>query len=161
MHNAKILKSDNENNMMPCNCRVPNECPLPGSNLGENCRTQNVVYEAKITDNNGNENIYIGGTSQEIKSRISIHKSCTRHAHLRNSCELAKKAHELTRNGKTFTIRWQIKEKSKSFRPGDSTCRLCISEMYHILFDERNNVLNKIKLAPCLHRKKYLLEDAT
>ena len=161
MHNAKILKSDNENNMMPCNCRVSNECPLPGSNLGENCRTQNVVYEAKITDNNGNENIYIGGTSQEIKSRISFHKSCTRHAHLRNSCELAKKVHELTKNGKTFTIRWQIKEKSKSFRPGDSTCRLCISEMYHILYDERNNVLNKIKLAPCLHRKKYLLEDAT
>ena len=114
-----------------------------------------------MIDNTGNESLYIGGTSQEIKNRINFHKSCNRHPSLAKSCELAKKAHELTRNGKTYTIRWHIKEKSKSFRSGDQTCRLCISEMYHILFDERNNVLNKIKLAPCLHRKKYLLEDAT
>ena len=56
----------------------------------------------------------IGGTSQEIKNRINFHKSCNRHAHLGKSCELAKKEHELTRNGKTCTIRWHIKEKSKS-----------------------------------------------
>ena len=148
MHNTKILKAANETNMTPCNCRVANDCPLPDTNLGENCRTQNVVYEAITIDNTGNRNVYIGGTSQEIKNRINFHKSCNRHVHLGKSCELAKKAHELTSNGKTFTIRWQIKEKSKSFRPGDSTCRLCISEMYHILFDERSNLLNKIKIAP-------------
>ena len=37
----------------------------------------------------------------------------------------------------------------------------CMSEMYHIIFDERRNLLNKLKLAPCLHRKNKLLEDAT
>ena len=138
-----------------------NDCPLPETNLCENCRTQYVVYDALTIDNTGNESVYIGGTSQEIKNRINIHKSCNRHVHLGKSCQIAKKAHELTRNGKTYAIKWHIKETSKSFKPGDQTYRLCISEMYHKLFGERRNLLNKLKLAPCLHWKNKLQEDAT
>ena len=160
-HNAKVLKADKEQTHKPCNCRNRNECPLPGANLGENCRVSDVVYEAQLTDSSGNESTYIGGTSQEIKNRINFHKSCNRHTHLEKSCELAKKVHEITRNGQTYSIRWRIREKSKSFKAGDKSCRLCISEMYYILFESRNNLLNNLKLAPCLHRKNKLLDDVT
>ena len=139
------------------NC-TSHECPLPQAPEDRNCRTKDTVYEAEIEAENGARNKYIGGTSQELKNRICFHRSCNRHSHLSKSCELAKKAHQLTQRGQNYTIKWSIKEKSRSFRAGDKTCPLCNCEMYHILYSSDTNLLNCLKIMPCLHRKGAMLE---
>ena len=159
-NNNKVLNNTNRPTPKECNC-TSSACPIPLASMDRNCRTKDTIYEAEIEAENGARNRYIGGTSQELKNRISFHRSCTRHPHLSKSCELAKKAHQLTERGLNFTINWNIKEKSRSFRAGDKTCLLCNCEMYHILYSSGTNLLNHLKIMPCLHRKGAMLEGVT
>ena len=159
-NNNKILNSINTPTHKECNC-TSSACPIPQAPVDRNCRSKDTVYEAEIEAENGAKHRYIGGTSQELKNRICFHRSCTRHLHLSKSCELAKKAHQLTERGLNYTIKWNIKEKSRSFRAGDKTCLLCNCEMYHILYSSGTNLLNYLKIMPCLHRKGAMLEGVT
>ena len=64
---------------------------------------------------------------------------------LEKTTELAKEAHTLRRQGKEFTIIWEIMDKARSFKAGDRFCRLCILEMYTILYKSDENTLNGLK----------------
>ena len=59
-HNAKILKSEKvggKPNPPSCNCQKSRvgDCPIPGA-----CNTNGVVYQAKVTNNVGGEESYVG-----------------------------------------------------------------------------------------------------
>ena len=91
------------------------------------------MYKAKIYEEEENEEgekvmketkNYIGGTSQQIKSRVSFHNSCIRYEHLAKTSELAKYGHKLKRSGKEFNIKWEILELSHKIKPGQQYCRL-------------------------------------
>ena len=102
-----------------------------------NCRTRNTVYKARIVyeqNDNVEEKNYIGATAQELKDRVAFHRSCNRNVSREKATELTKEAHRLQRNGTRYTIEWEILEKSASIRPGEKYCKLCISEMYWIIF---------------------------
>ena len=61
-HNAKILKNVNKNSSKPkpsCNCRIKEDCPIPGA-----CNQSGVIYQATVKNNKGTEETYIGLASK-------------------------------------------------------------------------------------------------
>ena len=69
-----------------------------------NCRTKDVVYQATITNNANVAKTYRGSTEQELKNRVSFHRSCMRLENLKNYCELAKEAHKIRNLGQTYNV---------------------------------------------------------
>ena len=64
--NKKVLTGANNNQSTHKECNCTNAVfPLPGAEIGNNCRTEDVVYSAELKDNSGVEKSYIGCTSQE------------------------------------------------------------------------------------------------
>ena len=161
-HNKMVLKDthDHSTQNQVCNC-TRMVCPCPGADRMSNCRTKDVVYQATITNNANVAKTYRGSTEQELKNRVSFHRSCMRLESLKNYCELAKEAHKIRNLGQTYNVTWEILEQSKSFKAGDEYCRLCICEMYHILFDDGITALNDVRVMPCLHKRKAMLGEVT
>lgn len=165
-HNIKILNQSNNNDTKEnCNC-VRSTCPIPNGTEGKNCRSTQIVYKAKIYEEEENEEgeklmketkNYIGGTSQQIKSRVSFHNSCIRYEHLAKTSELAKYGHKLKRSGKEFNIKWEILELSHKIKPGQQYCRLCIAEMHWILYKRDLNTLNGFRMEQCKHKKGAMI----
>ena len=163
-HNMEILHPI-EKNRIPCNCiRMP--YPVPECNIENNCRVKETVYQATINSVKDQDRVirsknYIGSTEQQLKDRVSFHRSCMRLNNLRNSCELSKEAHRLADEHQRFNVTWKILEKSSKIRPGDDFCKLCISEMYHTVFRRNGDTLNSLKLEACLHKAKTMLGSVT
>ena len=159
-HNMKMMgEQDDGIGEQECNCQRVN-CPRPGVDPGMNSRTRNTIYKARIIyDQNDyvEEKNYIGATAQELKDRVAFHRSCNRNVSREKATELTKEAHRLQRNGTQYTIEWEILEKSASIRPGEMYCKLCISEMYWIIFRRNQETLNDLKMEPCLHKRKCML----
>ena len=59
----------------------------------------------------------------------------------------------------TYQVHWEIIERTKSFRPGNAYCRLCIAEKKWILFYDGEKRLNTNEelISTCRHRRKFLL----
>ena len=70
-HNKKILGDKTPLVPGECNCNNKNECPLNGE-----CKTSNVLYEARINSNlrNYREKIYKGTTASIFKTKYDNHK---------------------------------------------------------------------------------------
>ena len=82
-HNFTILNQKTTPQPPKCNCRKPEECPLPGR-----CTTENVVYRATVTANCSVEK-YVGLTAMRFKDRFSKHKSEIEHQKNRTNTTLA------------------------------------------------------------------------
>ena len=148
------MNQSNETQKLPCNCtRIV--CPCPRAEIARNRRTRDVVYKATIK-HRIELNTYTGSTEQEFKNRVAFHRSCMRHAHLSTFCELSNKEHELSGQGIDYNVTCKIVEVAKSFKPGDTYCKLCSSEIYHILYNSGIESLNDVRLLPCLHKRKAM-----
>ena len=96
--NSKIFQTNRDKNRLKrCNCRKKHNCQLKNNE----CRKENVIYEAKIQFNNDNK-VYIGLTENEIKKRILVHMTTFKidpdqkiHLKYKNSTELFKEIHKL------------------------------------------------------------------
>ena len=69
---------------------------------------------------------------------------------------------ELTGQNLSYSINWKIIEKSHSFNPITLQCKLCLSEIYHIIVNPIQASLNRRLevLSHCRHIKKFLLSKA-
>ena len=67
-HNSNILNPIS-NEVLPCNCRNKDDCPIPGA-----CRTPATVYTAKVHTEEA-EHVYHGSTEGEVKARIKGHET--------------------------------------------------------------------------------------
>ena len=81
-----------------CNCTDKPGCPVNGT-----CKSQNVLYQARVTSE-GKEEYYIGLTSTEFKTRFRNHKALFNVPDRRSSAELNKHVWDLKDNGKDFHI---------------------------------------------------------
>ena len=72
-HNKAVLRKENIEDRLECNCRNKIECPIKQEKY--NCRDKDVVYKATVTEENNKKSTYIGLTSLEFKVRHSVHKS--------------------------------------------------------------------------------------
>ena len=134
-----------------CTCRQ--ECPVNGQ-----CKKVDTIYEAVVKDSSGSHFKYIGKTSTIFILRYRNHIKDMNLRTYEKNCELAKKIWELKDNGETYEIKWGIRKESRSYRPGNSFCMLCIEEINEIisyrekavLLNTRNELYKK-----CRHKAKF------
>ena len=62
--NAKLLKPPMSEETKTCNCRNKENCPVNGK-----CLKKEVIYRAKVTEENGNLHTYTGLTCNTFKER--------------------------------------------------------------------------------------------
>ena len=160
-HNKNLLNQNNNDTNIDqlCNCtRV--ECPLPNATPQNNCRQKDTVYEGAVRNNdNGTEKTYKGCTSDEFKNRVANHRTTFRHEDKKFSSKMAEAVHNIKNATNNYAITWKIIDKTNSFKAGDSYCKLCTLEKFHILYKNKETDVNKFRLEPCLHKMKYFLSD--
>ena len=136
--------------------------------MNGNCIHKDVVYGADIVTLDqdqipvDNSTVtYTGGTS-DWKSRYYAHNGSFRDPERRTETTLSEHIWELNGQNLNYTITWKIIEKSHSFNPITLQCKLCLSEIYHIIVNPIQASLNRRLevLSHCRHIKKFLLSKA-
>ena len=141
-HNNRLLRNSEGGQAKPpprCNCQISKKqnCPLPGA-----CVQEGVVYQAKITNNRGEEEKYIG-IAKKFKQRYSKHKKSMENKIKTNSTTLSSHFWKETEGGRQPKVEWKILEKNiPSFNPVTEICRLCIREKFRIAFNPEEATLN-------------------
>ena len=152
-HNAKILKSGRNENIIECNCRDDEMCPMDG-----NCKAESIVYEATVKSKD-EEKKYIGICATDFKRRFNNHTASFRHEKKKKSTELSKYVWELKEKKADFKITWKILARAAAYRNGAKQCDLCLTEKFIIATADRRNLINKRSelVSKCRHINKFLL----
>ena len=154
-HNTKLLNSGSTQQQEEgCNCENgPETCPL---NPAE-CKKSSVIYVASVTSTEGVEH-YTGLTGGSFKKRWSQHESDFRRK--QKNTTLSAYVCKLEEEGKQYTVKWEIMDRAPVFNPVTRKCRLCLKEIFYILFRPDSASLNKRGelFNTCRHRKQKLLE---
>ena len=150
--NSQLLKRGLQ---VPTPCEfLPDECPVGGK-----FSLTGVIYQATVRADNQVPLKYIGLTEKSFKERYRKHLSSFTVHDPRNSTTLSKNILELQRKHVYFEIDWKIIERAKPYNAGDEECRLCIKEIYHILFNQSGETLNSRQefTNKCRHQNKFRL----
>ena len=117
-----------------------------------------MIYVASVTSA-GRKEHYTGLTSQTFKKRWSKHEGNFEKVAEKNDTTLSSHIWKLKEEGKNYDIKWEIMDRAPNFNPVSKKCRLCLKEVYYILFhpdsaslNSRNEVFNS-----CRHKKSKLL----
>ena len=126
-HRAKtrpMTKSANAKNQLQVH-----ECPM-----SKNCLAKSVIYQATVkTSDKRPIETYVGLTENEFKTRYTNHKASSSNYEKRNSTELSKYIWNLKNNNISYSIRWKIVKRAKSYSNASKRCNLCIWEKYFII----------------------------
>ena len=150
-HNKQILNTATEE---LCKCE-PGVCPLDSK-----CKTQDLVYQATVTQIDNNKvDTYIGLTSQTFRKRYNQHNSDFRNPKSQNATTLSTHIWKLKAENIRYEVKWKFITRAKSFSPAAGTCNLCNAEKYFIICKPEMASLNKRNeiLSKCRHRRKFLL----
>ena len=168
-HNAQILKKQQPvtaAQAKTCSCpkavRDSDSCPLGGQ-----CLLSNTIYQATVTQvDSGKVQTYTGLASTEWKKRLAVHKSSIRHrakpgAKSSNSTELSNHTWDLKDKKIDYTISWKIIDRAQPFNPSTKMCRLCLTEKYHLMYNEKGATLNNRDefYSACRHQKGKLISN--
>ena len=140
-----------------CNCQKSkkSDCPVPGA-----CDQRGVIYQATVTSDGGRNTQNYIGLAKNFKSRYSKHKTSLEKPSSQNSTTLSTHFHKEKAAGRNPVVSWRfIKTNIPSFNPVTGTCKLCISEKFHILFKPDFATLNSRSeiFTSCRHKKSELL----
>ena len=94
------------------------------------------------------------------KSRLVNHKTDFKYTDKKKHTRLAGYVWSLKDEGLEPMIKWQFLARASTFKPSSKTCRLCVSEKYHIMHSKQSWAsLNKRTefFSSCLHKEKLLL----
>ena len=151
-HNSKILRGG-RTDPPPCECEEEN-CPVEG-----NCKTSGVVYQATLSFQGDKVEKYVGLTERRFISRFKEHQRNFEDRNPKNSTTLSRKIWNLKDRGVNYEVKWKILQKSKPYLAGMKECRLCLTEIFFILFhpeeatlNSRSEIMNK-----CRHSNKFKL----
>ena len=154
-HNTKLLSDDTHQAVQGCNCQGgPANCPLTTPECGKD----NVIYVSSITSPDGAEH-YTGLTGGTFKKRWYKHTSDFRNIKERNSTRLSSHIWNLKEQGKPFSIEWDIMDRAPTHNPISQKCRLCLKEIFYIMFRPESATLNHRNelFNTCRHRTQKLL----
>ena len=157
-HNNQILNPREEISVdKRCNCRRKELWPLQG-----NCLITELVYRGEVT-NSSNEptSNYIGLTEHSFKDRLYKHRNSFKYRNKVNSTELSKHIWNLKDSKiENVEIKWTILDRAPAFKNGSKRCNLCLTEKYHIIYEDFDT-LNKRNelLSNCRHKCKFLLSN--
>ena len=137
-HNQKVLNPTKQHSdVRPCNCRNPTTCPVENK-----CRTKSVIYKATVEEGDKRAE-YIGSTELEFKTRFNLHTYSFRDPSAKSATTLSSYVWQRNLNPKP-PITWQIMKKCHEYKPGMTTCDICLSEKFFIVKNLRNTKnLNK------------------
>ena len=156
-HNTKLLNSGSaQQEEKGCNSiDGPETCPLDPAE----CKKSSVIYVASVTSTEGVEH-YTGLTGGSFKKRWSAHESNFRLKQKKTT--LSAHVCKLEEEGKQYTIKWDIMDRAPVYNPVTRKCRLCLKEIFYILFRPDSASLNNRSelFNTCRHRKQKLLEKA-
>ena len=136
-----------------CNCSGgPDTCPLTPAE----CKKSNVIYVASVTSQDGVEH-YTGLTGGPFKKRWDKHNSDFRTR--KKTTTLSHHVLKLEEEGKQYTVKWEILDRAPTFNPVTKKCRLCLKEIYYIMFRPDSASLNRRSelFNTCRHRRQPLL----
>ena len=161
-HNTNLMKTFNNNNNNNlssnerCNCQISRKanCPLPGR-----CTAENVVYKATVRRlDDQTEETYTGLTTS-FKQRYSKHSSSFKYSAQRTKTKLSGHIWKLKDMNVPHTTTWDIIARAPPFNPTTKYCRLCLTEIYHIMWSKEGATLNQRDelFGYCRHRWKHLL----
>ena len=126
------------------------------------CKTSNVVYQAKVKTNNKCET-YVGLTSTEFKTRYRNHKASFNDRNKRNSTELSKYIWELKDRNEEYGIKWKVLHHAQPYNNVSKRCNLCLAEKHVIICNPDLATLNKRSelVSGCRHKAKHLVGTVT
>ena len=157
-HNHKVLTPKEEkHHEQKCNCRNKELCPLQG-----NCLTKNVIYRGEVVNSSNNStNNYIGLTEHSFKDRLYKHRNSFKYRNKINSTELSKHIWNLKDNKiENVEIKWSILDRAPAFKNGSKRCNLCLTEKYHIIYQDLETLNKRSELlSNCRHKCKHLLSN--
>ena len=136
-----------------CNCRIKEECPLPGK-----CQTPALIYQATVEAANKKET-YIGLSAPPFKTRYGGHKGSFKHEKRKKETTLSKYIWELKDENIPYTLSWKIMARAQPFSQVTGICQLCTREKYFICFKSDLCSLNSRNelLSSCRHKITNLL----
>ena len=157
-HNKIILQDQHTITTAECNCRKKETCSLKGK-----WQRENVVCIAKVSNNKNNEErSYVGLNERTFQDRLYKHRNSLRHHTKANATELSTYIWDL-RYRKIEEVNHRVVNfvKPPTLTSGSKTCNLCPSEKFHIIYHNKENLLNKRSeiLSTCRHRNKFLLSN--
>ena len=130
-------------------------CPLPGA-----CNQEGVIYQAEITNSNGDSETYVG-LAKNFKRRYYKHMRSINKPSSDNSSTFSTYYLKEENMGRNPQIKWTILEKNiPHYNPVTKKCQLCIREKYNILFKPELCSLNSRQelFAHCRHICLKLIE---
>ena len=156
-HNKAIISKEKikEEQIKLCNCRNRTLCPLQG-----NCLQKKVVHQATVTQTHTmREDIYIGITENEFKTRYNQHTSSFRLRHKSSATSLSEHIWKLKENNTDHTVTWKILKRAQPYTPITGKCKVCTSEKAYVA--DTHPSLNKRRelFSTCPHRRKHLLSN--
>ena len=158
-HNSKILSpvEQGENRGAGCNCRIKENCPVPG-----NCLQKGVIYQATILREDSQTDTYIGQAATAFKDRWRNHTSSFRTRNPKNSRTLSKYVWGLQDQNIGFEIKWKIVSSATPYNHVTGRCRLCVREKFFIIFKPEMATLNtRNEIAgACRHKQSQLLRKS-
>ena len=120
-----------------------------------------VIYRANVNVPETTDRYYLG-QAKDFKLRYRNHMLTFRNKKVDQVCNLKDEIWSLKENEKEFTLSWRIVRKSKSYKPGNKCCNLCLDEKLCIqdAFKDPNNI-NKDQMVqrPCLHKHFYSISN--
>ena len=155
----KTLQTDTsaDRKITKCYCRDRNSCPL--SNI---CLTSSVVYQTTVTKSDTNKKqTYVGHTEGKFKTRFNTHTSSFRNPKYKHATELSKYVWNLKEKEISYSIKWRILKKCKSYSNKTKRCNLCLHEKFLIIYHPHLCSLNSRHelLSKCRHGNKFLLSN--
>jgi hypothetical protein len=123
--------------------QVKLNCPTKKSAIAKNqvnAPCHKFVYQNLLSIPNHSKNIWQAPHSNicwtdkdEFKTRYTNHKTSFNNYEKRHSTELCKYIWNLKNNNISFSIRWKILKRAKSYCNASKRCNLCIWEKYFII----------------------------
>ena len=142
-----------------CNCNGRmGPCPLDGDCMKE----KSCIYSCKVTRlDTGETETYTGLAGGTFKSRFYGHNSDINNKS-NSGTKLSQHIWKLKDNNIPYDIKWTILAKAKTFNPVTKKCRLCLKEVFYILFKPETASLNARTevFGWCKHRKQLTLAQS-
>ena len=154
-HNRKTLEKTTTTENKGCNCQNKATCPIP-----DNCCAQKVVYQATVKHDDGKTATYIGSTETTFKTRYNNHKKSFNHEKYKTETTLSKYLWDNNLN-KTPNITWKILKKCNTYKTGQKSCDLCLTEKHLIIKNLKSpNLINKKTDIGnrCIHQRNKTLK---
>jgi hypothetical protein len=86
---------------------------------------------------------YTGLTGNTFKKRWNKHEGDFRNTTGKHNTRLSTHIWKLKEEGKHYETKWEILDRAPTHNPVNMKCRLCLKEIYYIIFRPDSASLNK------------------